>query len=74
MSDPIARQRFDHLTHGPAALVGAVIRLATWDATEGRPALQLAAWQYFMGEGYREHLAWLGVDRFRLPEELKRWN
>ncbi|MCA9988737.1 MAG: hypothetical protein KDE59_30740 [Anaerolineales bacterium] len=66
--------RDEDVTSGPAALVAAVIQLAVWDAKQGKPEQQVEAWRYFTGGAYREHLSWLGAERFRLPQELLRWN
>lgn len=66
-----ARDEFLMVSEAAFGLVVAIIELAVRDATKGKPAHMVAAWEYFTGPAYREHLRWLGVSTFRYPDGLK---
>ncbi|MCA9890787.1 MAG: hypothetical protein KC546_20550 [Anaerolineae bacterium] len=66
-----ARDEFLMVSEAAFGLVVAIIELAVRDATKGKPAHMVAAWEYFTGPAYREHLRWLGVSTFQYPDGLK---
>ena len=62
--------RGDFTAAGELGLLAAVIYQAAWDAQHGGPDLARDAWQYLLSDIYRDHLTWLGLDHYRLPQEL----